>query len=226
MLRDLLWLWEARMQYERQKAQGLAGLVALLTVILVIWKWNDWFYPLAKKFGIIDFLKRTGLWHENEVMTIINVIAVIFLLSLFIGLIAFGSIFLLGLIGMIFSSKVGQILIVIGLLPFYPLIYLSVRKNRYDVQYKKDKEKREILLQYKDLPENQRKFHMFLHQLEEQDPSFTYEKLTLTPDEARIRLNKVLKSLQEKTDWLIGYDKYDDKFYLLFPRGCPKSQGN
>jgi len=224
MLRDLLWLWEAKMQYERQKAQGLAGLIALLTVILVMWKWNDWFYPLAKNFGIIDFLKRTGLWHENEVMTIINVLAVIFLLSLFIGLIAFGCVFLLGLIGIIFNSKVGQYLLVIGLFPIlFPLLYFSARKNRYDTHYRKSKEKRALLLQYKDLPENERRFNLLLHQLEEQDSTFSYEKLLLNYDEARERLNKVLESLQDDTDWLIGYDKNNDKYYLIFPNPLPMS---
>lgn len=46
MFRDFLWLLHSKQSYDMQKSNGLPGFIALVTVLVVIFKWNDWFAPI------------------------------------------------------------------------------------------------------------------------------------------------------------------------------------
>lgn len=226
MLNELLWLWDAKLQYERQKAQGLAGLTAILSVILLVWKWDEWFYPLFENIGFVGLVERTGLVHDLSVVTIINVIAVIFFISLFIAATCFSVFFLGFLLICIGASKVGQTIIFLATFPVIVpfLLFFPKRKEKKALRKvaSSAKELKEIQKKYKHLDNEERNWNLFLEQLNRTDEDFKVEKWEPFQNmEAKKHLNRVLPSIKENTDFLIGYHKYEKKLYILFPNPLP-----
>lgn len=100
MFSQFLWMLAAKQQHDLQKEQGLPGLMGILFVLLVTWKWNDWFYPLFKGLGMVDVFVNAGVVQEgNGILNVINVMAILFLLLIFflIGIpIAYIALFIVG----------------------------------------------------------------------------------------------------------------------------------
>lgn len=227
MLTDILWMIEARMQYERQKAQGLVGLIALISVIFMVWKWNDWFYPLFNKLGLVDLAHKMGLVHELPVVTVINVVwmigAICFLICIFCFAITFIG-FLLMLLG---ASKLGQSVIATAMMPvLLPYLLIKSRNIQANVMNgvaKNKKELKEIVKKYKDLSMKERNFRYYLHQLENSDPETRVEIWNgYEWRKAKSYLNRVLPSIKDNNIFLIGYIKGTDKLYILFPNPLPE----
>lgn len=87
MLNDLLWMYGFKRNYDTGKETGLAGLFGLAVTALLLYKWEDIFYPFLKSVGIIDIFVKAGLVDEsNMVQTVINVLGVGLVTSIIIGL--------------------------------------------------------------------------------------------------------------------------------------------
>lgn len=227
MLTELLWFWDAKRQYDLQKAQGMAGLMGILYVIFLVWKWEEWFYPLFNKVGLIGLAERTGLVHDLSVMTVINVITVIFLLCLAYALIAL-AVCVLGVLLLSFGlSKLGQNIIVLCTLPVVaPILIYMVQKKRANTpcierDFKKDPALKSLLEKYNDFDTPQRDFKLYLEQLQKTDDSFHFIEEFGSYYNIQQRLQKVIPSLKEFSDWCIGYDSDSKQLYILFPNPLP-----
>lgn len=228
MLTDLLWFWEAKMQYERQKAQGLAGLMSILAVLLVIWKWEEWFYPFFNKIGFIGLAERTGLVSDLSILTVINIIAIIFLLSIFIAAICF-AVVVIGVLLLLFgASKIGQTIIVIALLPILIPFYIfqrnKINKNVMKGAAPSYKDLKNLKKKYKNLHQNDKMLRFYLEQMKNTDDHFNLLKWdsVTSYEEVKAYLNKVLPSIKDNTDFLFAYHKGNNKLYLAFPNPLPK----
>lgn len=228
MLKDLLWLWDAKLQYERQKAQGMAGLLSLLFVIFAVWKWDEWFYPLFEKLGLVSFAKNIGLVSDLSVVTVVNVVAIIFFICLFIGLICLAATVVGFLLFMVGASKLGQWVIALALMPLLaPFLFFQVRNiNRMAMSgiSMDPKEIREIRKKYKDLEGEEYLLQLYLEQLKRSDEDFAFEKSELALfewDKAKNYLNRVLPSIKENTVGLLAYHRALKQIYILFPNPLP-----
>lgn len=86
MLQELLWMYGAKRQYEMQKENGLAIFISAAIIIFMIWQWDNIFYPLFNSLGLVAIFKNAGLVNENMVIiTVINVVAMILLLSFIVA---------------------------------------------------------------------------------------------------------------------------------------------
>ncbi|EAR66124.1 hypothetical protein B14911_10332 [Bacillus sp. NRRL B-14911] len=227
MFTELLWLYEAKLQYNRQKMQGLTGLVALLTVIFLVWKWNDWFYPLFKSIGLVGLAERTGLVSDLSVVTVINVLAIIFLLCLFFSVIALGVV-LIGFLLLVFgASKIGQGLITLAIFPLaIPYFLFAQNKNRkgsLENYYRRHEDLKPLLKKHGNLDTTVRDFHLYIEQLKRNDSSVKVTVLDNIFDDAKKYLNQVIPSVKNNTTCLIGYQRNSNKYYVLFPNPLPTS---
>ncbi|MDQ0273488.1 hypothetical protein [Cytobacillus purgationiresistens] len=222
MLTDLLWLAEAKMQYRRQKSLGLAGFVGIISVIFLVWEWNDWFYPIFDKIGFVSFAERVGLVSDLSVVTVLNVVLVIFYLCLLYAAICFIAV-LIGSILLIFiTSNAGVNMISTLLVPFLLPLYF-IQKNKYHRRtvegvYKKDKEKRKLFSNYKHLDTQNRNLHLYLEQEKELEGTVINE-LTIT--QAEYNSNRVMSSIMNSDNWLLAYNRRDKKIYVLLPNPLP-----
>jgi hypothetical protein len=227
MLTDLLWFWDAKRQYEHQKAQGLAGLLSILFVIFFVWEWEEWFYPLFKKIGLVGLAMKTGLVNDLSVVTIFNVLAIIFLLCVAYALIALVGV-MLGVLCIFFAfSNLGQNILAICLLPITaPFIFLSAKNIQANMpilerDYRRDKELKGLLNKYSDLEKPHRDFKLYLEQLQRSDDSYRCFEEDIYLGQIEKYLNKVIPSLTDFNDWWFGYEKQANKMYLLFPNPLP-----
>ena len=169
MLRDLLWIYEAKLQYERQKAQGMAGFIALLTVFLLMWKWNDWFYPLLDKLGFVSLTAKMGLRHESPVITIAMIVTVLLAIALTFALLALIGVLLQSLCLMIGFSKAGTYIFAILAFPMVVWVMCfrsKTKKHSYVQQYKQDPVLKDTLKATAHMESNEQKLHLYLQQLE------------------------------------------------------------
>lgn len=218
MLTELLWYLESKMQYRRQRQQGLAGLVGILLVIFFVWKWEDWFYPIFDKLGLVALAERTGLVHDLSVVTVINVIAIIVLLCIFIGLILL-SLLIVGILLLALGfSKFGEFLFGLAIFPFLLFQLIKLKRQSVEQVYKRDPELRKLLEQYFDLDVTERNFLLYLKQLEREDPSFSveYEEGVNIIEK---HLHKLTPNIKDHSYWRIVFT--NKKYYLMFPNPLP-----
>jgi len=228
MLADLLWFLGAKQQYNMQKAQGLAGLIGILSVVFFVWKWEDWFYPAFDKIGLIDIAENTGLVSELDVLTVINVIAFIFFLCLFFACAAFSLILIGSLFMLLGSSKLGKALLMVALTPLFLVIALftkvSARESTVHTVYNKDPKLRTLLSRYRELDNIDMLFNLYIHQCKREDHTFVFSKKENWnhEDNAETFLNRALSSVRHDTNWLLAYHKALKKLYILFPNPLPR----
>lgn len=90
MLRDLLWLAEAKMSYDRGKQTGLWGLVGMGLIILGAIYWDSLLFPLFNSIGLVNLAYKFNLITDTGSLTAWNIFIGIFgfIIILFIFLIA------------------------------------------------------------------------------------------------------------------------------------------
>jgi len=89
MFRDFLWLLHAKQSHDMQKANGLAGFLALLFVILLMFKWNDWFAPIFYALRLDRIPALFNADHgEFYAMTFIHMMAWVLLICVTLSLLA------------------------------------------------------------------------------------------------------------------------------------------
>ena len=231
MFTDFLWLLGAKQQHDRQKELGLAGLGGLLLVFLMVWKWDSIFFPLFNKLGFVGFAERIGLISELPVMTVLNILAVIFVLCLFLTI----SAFLITVVGcslLVFGSSAAgkKVLGVAAFVFFFPiiLIFMVVVQYRYSTSpegkasmrntYKRDPNLKPLLKRYHDESEASRMHLLYIKQVYRREKEKTFE---FQPVDAKFHLNRAVASIKTDRGWLIGYDSSDMQWYVLFPNPLP-----
>jgi len=234
MFTDYLWLLGAKQQYDRQKELGLAGLSGLLLVIFVVWQWDSVFYPLANKLGFVALADRLGLISSEEgIMTVINVTAFIFFLSLFLSL-AFFILTMIGVALLFFrQSKIGSMLISIGLLVlFFPIVIFFLiktyvnqakspeSKNSLWNTYSSDSELKPLLKTLKDKPVGEAYFELYKEQVKRENNGGSIT--SMNKKLVKSFLNRAVASTVDTRHWLVGYDQSEDQWYTLFPNPLPQ----
>lgn len=213
MLRDLLWLYEAKLSYERGRETGLWGLFGIGNVIICILLWDDYLYPLLKWSGLVAFADQLGLIRDTAEITGWNVfvsfigmliIAVIFL----IGAVAIGTISLV-MLGIIYNNEkltkiVNKLFVLAFSIIFSPLfliiaLFMFLKnpkrflQNELATKKHKDEHKRYL----------QSRKEYYLKELGHY----------LTENEAKNSLNRLY--LEGDTNFLLGLK--DNKMYVLVP---------
>lgn len=231
MINDLLWLAAGKQQHDIQKSAGLAGVLGIITVILIAIKWQDWFYPLFKKTGIVDFAHRIGLVRDDfHAMTTINIILFIVTIMLIVmvacAVFVFGGLLLLALA----QTSIGRIILSPLLLLFLPIfIPALIKANKAEKQklaeekeigylrpqpfhqvLKKDKELKVLANKHNGEFENVKMFRMFEEQTLQNGETFDLwqsqeDWTTKGLDRASKHLNRAVASLEHDLDWIIGY---------------------
>lgn len=227
MLNDLLWIYGFKRNYDTGKETGLAGLIGLAVTALLLWKWEDVFYPLLQTLGVINFLTQAGLIDEgNMVQTVINVIGMGVACSFIIGLamaIPSTILMVLFLIGGA-ADKPNPIKYAIAML-FLPLgiIFLGLYK---------------LLAALKIVSPLERTIHHYVKGNEQMKAAFkspkTKEQLLellaiqegdvmkhVSQEDARTLLNKAYGTLEKNTDYLFGYSRQHDSWHVLLPTPIP-----
>lgn len=232
MLTNLLWFLEAKMQYQKQREQGLAGLLALLLVLFMAWKWNSIFYPLFDKLGIVTLVGKLGLINEEMgLYTIINITVFIFYLSLFFAL-ALLAISVIGTALSLFGvSKLGSNLIwgslFILLSPIvFTGLYFERKKQRKTPEgqstmqyvYSHDKQLKPLLRKYKDLTKGPRMYELYQEQSIREQRAITF----ISMNDIKLHLNRAVASVADNRNWLLGYDRTNEQWHILFPNPLPE----
>lgn len=230
MFTDLLWYLGAKQQYNNQVKQGMAGLLGILSVIFIVWKWDTIFLPILDKLGLVDYAYHLGLVHEMPVITILNVTSIVFIIALLIS----SGMFLIAvsatIIMIIGQTKIGTFIFGLGMfLVFFPilipLIICNVIKNKKETNdfsntYKNDPELSKSLNKYKEFPEASKMFHLFKEQLEHESRSSIFNKLT--EEEAIHILNRAVDYKHHHQYWLLSYNAYKDQWLIHLPNPLPK----
>ena len=186
MLQDLLWLASAKQQYNMQRSAGMAGLMGFLSLFFIVWKWDEWFYPVFQKLGFVDMAHRVGIVSELTALTTLSVLLLIAMVSFFFALIAFLLLFAIGTFFAIGNTKKGLTIISYGILILFAPIILPVglyfhlkdkKAKKKDFEngiihpttmenkYKTDKTLKPLWKNYKSDLETIRMFQLFQEQL-------------------------------------------------------------
>ncbi|MDX1806600.1 MAG: hypothetical protein R3267_06215 [Paenisporosarcina sp.] len=228
MLTDLLWFLGAKQQHDMQKEQGAAGLFGLLLVIFMVWKWESIFYPLFNNLGLVGMAERIGLVHELPVMTVINVIALIFVVSVFIALGAFGFVVIGGIFLMIGSSEKGQTFLAYAtIILFFPIILLFLifhKRNGYatpEKAYAKNKELKPLITKYKNEQQGFKHFYYYLEQSKRKDANVEFP-LFMGVDKIKPLLQRAVASIKDNREWLVAWNEKEDQWYIVFPNPLPE----
>lgn len=232
MINELLWLAGAKQQHDIQKASGLAGIVGILTVLFIAFKWQDWFYPLFKFIGAVDLAHKLGLVHDGyPAMTVIYIILFLCTCILFVGILSIALVFgsmLLMLFGKTEFGKLvlGTVFMVI-LLPFMlPHFIKAYREHKQTIAkekeegyirptplhqaLKKDKTLKEIANKYNGEFEQVKMFRIFEEQTKQEGNVFEkwHDQKDWQHDGLRKAskfLNRAVASIENDHEWLIGY---------------------
>lgn len=238
MINELLWLAGAKQQHDIQKASGLAGIVGILTVLFIAFKWQDWFYPLFKYIGAVDLAHRLGLVKDDyPAMTVIYIVLFLCTCILFVGILAIALLFGSMLLMLFGKTEIGKLILgavfMLVLLPFMlPHFIKAYREHKqtladekdqgyirplpFHKALNKDKNLKELASKYNDEIEHVKMFRIFEEQTIQE--GYAFEKLHDQQDwqedglnKASNFLNRAVTSIENDHDWLIGYRRDERK---------------
>lgn len=233
MFSDFLWFVGAKQQHDRQRELGLAGFMGLILTPLIVGfimvKWDSFFYPLFDKIGFAEIAEEAGLVHDLPIMTVINVLLVGFLLLVFIGL-GIVSVFTIGmLLVAVGQTKHGSTFLLIGgFILFLPLIipitlYWKIRhpRQRFTMRevYRKDKALRPLLTKYNEHKQSFKMFRLYEEQIKREQVGHIKNLLHY---QGMDKLNRVVEPNLHDRNWLFGYHKDEDQWYILFQNPLPE----
>ncbi|MGE7843573.1 hypothetical protein ACQKNX_22690 [Lysinibacillus sp. NPDC093712] len=230
MLNELLWLYGTKRQYDMQKENGLAGLVGILVTFMLIWKWNEWIYPLLNSIGIVSITRNIGLITGSPILTTINVLGLIMgLLVIFSVLLAIPTFFILlimNLFGSNFNSNRPtpmQYAVSLLLLPILVVIYPIIKFMKAikiirpsSVESFREANK-DVLNDFSSIEESYTA--IFIDQEHNDDASAN--RTVISADEALLTLNRAIASLENMHDYVFAYSETDKTWYLLTPNPIP-----
>lgn len=212
MLRELIWLWDAKLNYERGKEAGLAGVIGLIFVFIGVY-YRDKLYVALEYIGVIDLADRLGLingeWTPLLVVIGIGYFFLLVILFLLIGLVALFTLFA---IVRYFEEEGGFLQKVIKFLYTYfflcPLSLFIVLPIMFLMNPSKFiKEQVSIQSQYNTM----KKY------IKDQKKLYINKNVnkTLTPEAAKTYLNRLF--ITGDSSFLLGYIEEEDKLYILLP---------
>lgn len=248
MLNELLYYLGAKQQYEGQKSQGMAGLLFLAITFMLVWKWNEWVYPVLNWSGLVSLADRIGLISEYPQATLFNVLSMIFLLAFSFAVIL-AVVFAVGLLlAVLGSSKIGKNLmaIVFGIVFFIPIaimVYKNNPKRKQTTQQEtpgekavreyQEKEDAKEAERMKDFNENPivpatpysygRELNQFHYMTYDKFQYFSesIHKTINNLDERINLLQKVELQLEDHRDTVLAYNRLTGRFHFLFPNPLP-----
>ncbi|MCM3619695.1 hypothetical protein M3936_19175 [Sutcliffiella horikoshii] len=209
MLRDLLWFWDAKLNYDRGRAAGLAGLMGVVAVILSVMFW-DKIYVVLDSLGIVNFFDKLGL--VNAELTPLLILAWFFYLvaCLFVVFVV-GMAILLGVVlvsnyitGDNDDSKVKKFVLTILGLPVYILVVLFLFIKSPSKFMKKRAAEQRATKEKKLYISNQKKLYLQKN-----------TQRILSIEEAKDFLNRLF--IVGDKSFLMGYSEDEDKMYILLP---------
>lgn len=236
MLQDLLWLASAKQQYNMQRSAGMAGLMGFLSLFFIVWKWDEWFYPVFQKLGLVDMAHRIGLVSELTAITALSVLLLIAMVSFFFALIAFVFLFTIGTFFAIGNTERGLTIISYGILILFAPIILPVglyfhlkdkKVKKKDLEngiihsttmenkYKSDKTLKPLWMNYKGDLETVRMFQLFQEQLKREGngSNLMYNGLSTMVSQVMEQkktlhkyLNRAVASVSDDRNWLIAHN--------------------
>lgn len=227
MLNELLWLYATKRQYEMQKENGLAGLIGILVTILIIWQWNNWFYPILESVGIVSLADRIGMITGSPILTTINVLGLIMvLIFIFLAMVAIPTFIILSLMNLFGSNHnsnrpsplqyVVSLILLPILLLLYPIIKL-MKKLKLISPTTAEIYKEQNKIDTKSIEESY--LDVFTSQEQKNDP--TTSRTVISQQEAISHLNRAIASLEDMKDFIFAYSESNKTWYLLTPNPIP-----
>ncbi len=230
MLTELMWLYASKRQYEMQRENGLAGLIGILVTFLIVWQWNNWFYPILDMLGFVSLADRIGMITGSPILTTINVLGLIMvLIFIFLAMVAIPTFLILSLMNLFGSNYDSnrptpmQYAVSLILLPIFLLLYPVVKLMKalkiikptateiYHVQNK------DIVTKSSFIEESY--LAVFTSQERKEDP--TASRTVISQQEAISNLNRAIASLENMTDFIFAYLESNKTWYLLTPNPIP-----
>ncbi|MBU8908099.1 hypothetical protein [Desertibacillus haloalkaliphilus] len=202
-MNTLLELYNMKLQYDRGKANGLAGLVAIILFVLFLY-YFDHIYPLLDILGIINIFHSLGLVYEGSVaMTLFRIVGGWIALSIIVGLL---GIVLIPLF-LLFSVTIefwGKLFLTTLMVPVYALYIIpwTIEAFQFIANPKKFKEHKRSQKRIKEL--------RYIQGVGKEVPK----------DEAVERLNRL--PMNGDHFFMVGV-MYDRNFVILLP--CPNRKG-
>jgi len=241
MLRELLWWIHAKQQYDMQKENGFAGLIAILSVIFIVWQWDNIFYPIFNALGLVNIFHNAGLINENlTILSVINILATLWLLMVIIALITAFPMFFILLMLRVFGDNnrskpsalqyaISIVLLPIALVFFvlyklFEMIGLVSKGPKTLKKYVKEHQEMQDLIQQNPHLALNDGSKMALADLYAIQQTMKNDQITCTPltyDEAVSLLNRAVPYLNGNRIYAFGYSKALNKWYLLLPNPIP-----
>lgn len=250
MLTELLWALGAKQQHDGQKEQGWAGLLFIVLTILLVWKWNEWFYPVLDWIGLVGFADRVGLISQYPQATLFNVLSMIFLLAFSFALICCVIFFVGAALAVFGTTKIGQTLMVycIAIIFFVPLAIYVYRDFRKRKQPPKETKTEKFMREYHEkeaalfaariekynntplLPppgqlfsgREMHQYNLFMSSEKYHVESLEWvsEKLKETA-QVKPFLQQAVLQLDSELDAIFVHDNKTGRFHFLFPNALP-----
>lgn len=236
IMNTLFTLINAHVQYTLQKKSRGGRIIGIFLFLLILVKWDDWFYPIANKLGLVSIARESGLIQQTSVGTFFSVLAVIFVFLLIATLLMFAGT-ILSTIFLILPTPIQAIIIlpiIIVLMPFYALFGKFKKKpatlTKEDFigketlteeeyfKYVAEEEQRGLYNKLEDTNVFYRRGKLYFQQflLENGDVK------ELTKEEARIRLNRVVSSFESPHNYVAAYTEKDGGgWYILGTQPLP-----
>lgn len=234
---NLFTLVNAQLQYTLQKNSRGGGIIGIALFLLIMVKWEDWFYPIANKLGLVKIAEESGIIQQTSVGTFFVVLAILFILLVMVTLVVFSGT-ILKVLFLILPKPIQAILIlpfILVAMPFYALfgklknkhaaaptkedyMYKATLTEDEFFQYSAEQEQFDLYNRLKDENITYRRGKLYLQQfaLEQGDLK------QIPKEEAHIRLNRVVSSLDSSHNYVVGYTgKHDGGWYVLGTQPLP-----
>lgn len=240
MIEEIFWYMGMKHQYKLQKEQGAAGLFALIATAFVIWQWDNIFFPILKKTGLVEVAEIGGLIdHSGSALTglqtFVNIAAFILFILLCIGILSAIPMALF-LLAISFTSAKGNIFImVLGLclLPLaiiaLPIIWLGKKTkvvsetNDINTYVKNNPVLGNENMKLKGMPYVPKNEYLGVYARQEtffrNNPTQSKE---MSLEEATTYLNHCVKDFQSDVRVLFGYKQERDAWFVLYPSPVPQ----
>lgn len=223
MLTDLLWAYGAKRQYDIIKSTGAAGALALLLVLLIVWQWDNFFFPLIDFLGFTAFAESMGAVSESGGVTFVNLYYLTLMIAyIFTFAMALPSFIMLTLCVIIKSKFLRIPCLLIAALLMSPVFFIAslIKKKTDSKAFKnslfKKLLKEEPVTEFLESCDTTQNEHIEGYTFIAQEFLKGANQRFLTTSEAQKKLNKIAVDYKMNTnDWLLGYSSNESKWYLL-----------
>lgn len=236
MLDTLFTLINTKIQYEIQRRTGGVAILGFAIIFLMVWKWDEWFYPVFDLLGLAYIIRESGMVVNGlPALTAFNVLALIFCLMVAAGVLIFLSTILPAL-GLFLPKPLQTLVFVLVMILMLPItipmllistfmkpkakapvakFYQSGEKATPDQFFAAKPELNEMYQSLSGKKDNHRTGLMYLEQTAK-----TYRKVPF--EEAKDNLNQAINPGNPKFTFYFGYNAYLDRWFLLTNNPLPQ----